>query len=52
MRCGGSRSDRVGAVLVNEGAIPVGVALRGQKENGVRSEQGPGQYMPWQMVRE
>ena len=30
----------------------VGVALRTQKENGlVRSEQGPGQYMLWQIDR-
>lgn len=30
----------------------VGVALRGQRENGVvKCEQGPGQYMLWQIVR-
>jgi hypothetical protein len=30
----------------------VGVALRGQKENGVvRSDQGPGQYMLWEVAR-
>ena len=30
----------------------VGVALRGQKEKGVvRSDQGPGQYMLWGLVR-
>lgn len=30
----------------------VGVALRGQRDVGrVRSEQGPGQYMVWQLVR-
>lgn len=30
----------------------VGVALRGQKENGrVRCEQGPGQYMLWEIAR-
>lgn len=30
----------------------VGVALRGQKENGlVQCEQGPGQYMLWQITR-
>jgi hypothetical protein len=31
----------------------VGLALRTQKENGlVRSEQGPGQYMLWEVNRE
>ena len=30
----------------------VGVALRGQKDKGVvRSEQGPGQYMVWEIAR-
>jgi hypothetical protein len=30
----------------------VGVALRGQREGGVvRSEQGPGQYMVWEISR-
>jgi hypothetical protein len=30
----------------------VGVALRGQRENGaVRCEQGPGQYMIWEIAR-
>ena len=30
----------------------VGVALRGQRDNGaVRSEQGPGQYMVWEIAR-
>ncbi len=30
----------------------VGVALRGQRENGlVRAEQGPGQYMLWETAR-
>lgn len=30
----------------------VGVALRGQRDNGaVRSEQGPGQYQVWEIVR-
>ena len=30
----------------------VGVALRGQKENGVvRCDQGPGQYMLWEIAR-
>lgn len=30
----------------------VGVALRGQRGNGVvRSDQGPGQYMLWEIVR-
>ncbi len=30
----------------------VGVALRGQRDNGiVHSEQGPGQYMLWNIVR-
>jgi hypothetical protein len=29
----------------------VGVALRGQQENGVvRCDQGPGQYMLWEVV--
>jgi hypothetical protein len=30
----------------------VGVALRGQRENGVvRCDQGPGQYMLWEIAR-
>ena len=30
----------------------VGVALRGQRENGrVKSDQGPGQYMLWEVAR-
>ena len=30
----------------------VGVALRGQRDNGVvRSDQGPGQYMLWEIAR-
>ncbi len=30
----------------------VGVALRGQRENGVvRADQGPGQYMLWEIAR-
>ena len=30
----------------------VGVALRGQRDNGVvRSAQGPGQYMLWEIAR-
>jgi hypothetical protein len=30
----------------------VGVALRGQRENGaVRAAQGPGQYMVWEIAR-
>lgn len=31
---------------------PVGVALRGQRDkNAVRSDQGPGQYMLWEIAR-
>lgn len=31
----------------------VGVALRGQRDNGVvRSHQGPGQYMLWEIARD
>ena len=31
----------------------VGVALRGQKENGlVRGDQGPGQYMLWEIAKD
>jgi hypothetical protein len=31
---------------------PIGVALRGQRDSGeARSEQGPGQYMVWEIVR-
>jgi hypothetical protein len=30
----------------------VGVALRGQKDKGaVRAEQGPGQYVIWELMR-
>jgi hypothetical protein len=44
--------DRQDARLLRLMTKRVGVALRGQRDNGiVRSAQGPGQYMLWEIAR-